>query len=150
MGINAKIIDKKMNLPSSLNIALSLFIPTVALFLPLLFDDNVAKLLAVALGAFIGGIGIDYIRPEKTVWRNARKILCSSLFAIPPSFAISRYYELNYWEYSLLLGFVNGLIAIILVSVILAIAEENLKGIIAKILLNNTRIEVEKKEIEEQ
>ncbi len=121
------------------NLATSLIVPLLALFLPLIFDDNVAKIVAVLFGAFIGGIGVDYIRPEKTIWRNIRKILCSSLFAVPPSFAIARYYDLTTWEYSLCLGFVNGLIAIILVTVILKLADENLEGGIMRVFLRQIK-----------
>lgn len=132
------------------NLLTSLLVPAFALFLPLVFDDNVIKILAVAFGAFIGGVGVDYIRPEKTIWRNVRKILCSSLFAIPPSFAIARYYQISNWEYVLCLGFLNGLIAIITVTVILAIADEHLKGMVTRWLFRETKtteiIKIEEKE----
>lgn len=126
---------ERMDIPTTgYNLVISLLIPFVALFLPLILDDNAVKILSVTLGAFIGGIGVDYIRPEKTIWRNIRKILCSSLFAIPPSFAFARYYQLEQWEYSLLVGFINGLIAVILITVILAIADEKLKSVITTLL----------------
>lgn len=132
------------------NFVMSLLVPAMALFLPLVFDDNVIKILAVTFGSFIGGVGVDYIRPEKTLWRNIRKILCSSLFAIPPSFALIKYYNFTEWEYVLCLGFLNGLIAIILVTVILAVADDHLKGIVTRWFLKETKtteiVKVEEKE----
>ncbi len=147
------LVNKEMSIHTTgYNLATSLLLPFLTLFLPLLFDDNVAKILAVLFGAIIGGVAVDYIRPEKTIWRNIRKIICSSLFAIPPSFALSRYYDFTTWEYSLMLGFVNGLIAIILVTIILKIADEKLEGVITKYLLKETKtteiLEVREKEAE--
>lgn len=117
-----------------LNYILSLVVPAAVFFSTLIFDDHISKLLSVLLGSVIGGVAVDYIRPEQIPYRNVSKVLCSSLLALAPSFSIVAYFSLEQWEYQLSVGFACGLFSIIFCTVALMVADEQVKPGLTKLI----------------
>jgi len=115
-----------------LNFLFSLLLPATVLLSTLLLDDHSIKLLAILIGAIAGGVGVDYLRPEPTLKKNLTKIACSSVLALPLSFTVVRYFELDSWEYHLSIGASSGLLSIVFWNVVLIVADEQLKPSLTK------------------
>ena len=115
------------------NLVLPVFLSFILFLSPFALDAEAVKVYSVLVGSFIGGVGVAYLRPELTTLRNATKIVMSGLLALPPSFAMDAYLEVNKWEYHFGIGAVTGLLVIILANASLIVADNQIIPLLTKL-----------------